>query len=217
MIRVLLVDDQPLVRKGLVMVLQPVEGIEVVGEAADGVEAVEGVGRLLPDVVVMDVRMPRLDGIEATKLIVRRHPASRVLVLTTFDVDEHVYGALRAGASGFLLKDAPVEQFVDAIRVVHSGASMWAAEATRRIVTHFTGAGQGDAAELIRRSGLTPREVEVLRHMARGLSNAQIGEELFVSDATVKTPVARVLAKLDARSRTHAVVMAFEAGLARKG
>lgn len=202
------------------MVLQPIDGRKVVAEAADGVEAVEAVATLAPDVVVMDVRMPRLDGIEATRLIVRRHPASRVLVLTTFDVDEHVYGALRAGASGFLLKDAPVDQFVNAIRVVHSGASMWAAEATQRIVTHFSASGLADrgvetARALIDRTGLTPREVEVLRHMARGLSNVQIGAELFVSDATVKTHVARILTKLDARSRTHAVVMAFEAGLAQ--
>ena len=210
-IGVVLVDDQPLVRAGLRMVLQPVAGVDILGEAADGRAAVELCDAVHPDVVVMDVRMPVMDGIEATALITRRRPECRVLVITTFDVDEHVYGALRAGASGFLLKDAPETQLVDAIRVIHEGASLWAPEATRRIVAHFTNRADGSA--LVARSGLTPREVDVLVALARGGSNADIARELSISEATAKTHVARILTKLDARSRTHAVVMAHDSGL----
>lgn len=213
-IRVLLVDDQPLVRAGLAMVLGGVGDIEVVGEAADGAEAVRSARELRPDVVLMDVRMPVMDGIEATRLITREQHA-RVMVLTTFDADEHVYGALRSGASGFLLKDAPTDHLVDAIRVVHQGASLWAAEATRRIVARFTPVPtDGTVLEL---AALTPREVEVLTLMAQGSSNAEIGQELFVSEATVKTHVGHILTKLQARSRTHAVVMAYEAGVVGVG
>lgn len=209
-IRVLLVDDQPLVRAGLAMVLGGVDDIEVVGEAADGSEAVRSARELRPDVVLMDVRMPVMDGIDATRLIAREQYA-RVMVLTTFDADEHVYGALRAGASGFLLKDAPTDHLIDAIRVVQQGASLWAAEATRRIVARFAQAPTGTA--VLQHADLTPREVEVLTLMAQGSSNAEIGEELFVSEATVKTHVGHILTKLQARSRTHAVVMAYEAGV----
>jgi DNA-binding NarL/FixJ family response regulator len=218
-IRVLVVDDQTLVRAGLRMVLEAASGVEVVGEASDGISAIALCQKAAPDVVVMDVRMPVMDGIEATRQITRLAARPRVLVVTTFDVDEHVYGALRAGASGFLLKDAPETQLIDAIRVVHEGASLFAASATRRILEHFARdrPGSAPARDLVAEHGLTGREVEVLRLMAQGHANADIGRLLFISEATVKTHVARVLGKLAARSRTHAVVMAFESGLVPLG
>lgn len=216
-IRVLLVDDQPLVRAGLAMVLGPVEDVAVAGEAADGAEAVERTRELAPDLVIMDVRMPVMDGIEATRLITADGLA-RVMLLTTFDADEHVYGALRAGASGFLLKDAPTDHLVNAIRVIHQGSSLWAPEATRRIVERFahasgaSGAPGASGRDGLASAGLTPRELEVLELMARGASNAEISRELFVTEATAKTHVGHILTKLGARSRTQAVVMAYESG-----
>jgi DNA-binding NarL/FixJ family response regulator len=217
--RVVLVDDQPLIRAGLRMVLSAAEGIEVVGEAGDGQQGVDLCRHLQPDVVVMDIRMPVLDGVSATAAITRQQDAPAVLVLTTFDLDEYVYGALRAGASGFLLKDAPESQFIDAIRVLREGASLFSPEATRRLVEHFAtlpepaGPGRTSTAEWVRRAGLTDREVEVLVQMATGAGNAEIGRVLFISEATVKTHVARLLFKLGATSRTHAVVLAYESGL----
>lgn len=215
-IRVVVVDDQPLVRAGLRMVLQATEDIEVVGEAADGAAALTVCELAAPDVVIMDVRMPVLDGIQATHILTSKPDGPKVLVITTFDVDEHVYGALRAGASGFLLKDAPEAQLLNAIRVVNDGASLFAASATRRIVEHFT-ARPREASDLVSRAGLTHREVEVLTLLARGESNAEIGSHLFITEATVKTHVARIMGKLDARSRTHAVVMAYESALVTPG
>ena len=215
-IRVVVVDDQPLVRAGLRMVLQATEDIEVVGEAADGAAALTVCELTAPDVVIMDVRMPVLDGIQATHILTSKPGGPKVLVITTFDVDEHVYGALRAGASGFLLKDAPEAQLLNAIRVVNDGASLFAASATRRIVEHFTTRPR-EASDLVSRAGLTHREVEVLTLLARGQSNAQIGSHLFITEATVKTHVARIMGKLDARSRTHAVVMAYESALVTPG
>lgn len=215
-IRVVVVDDQPLVRAGLRMILQATEDIEVVGEAADGAAALTVCKLAAPDVVIMDVRMPVLDGIQATHILTSKPGGPKVLVITTFDIDEHVYGALRAGASGFLLKDAPEAQLLNAIRVVNDGASLFAASATRRIVEHFTTRPR-EASDLVSRAGLTHREVEVLTLLARGESNAQIGSRLFITEATVKTHVARIMGKLDARSRTHAVVMAYESALVTPG
>ncbi len=216
MIRVLLADDQRLVRSGFRMILRADPGLDVVGEAGDGVEAVALARELRPDVVLMDVRMPRLDGIEATRQLLREQDAPRVLVLTTFDLDEYVYAALRAGASGFLLKDAPEEQLAAAIRVAADGGALFSPGVTRRLIERFA-ALDPDAAPPPRLEELTARELEVLRLIARGLSNAEIAAELVVSDHTVKTHVARVLAKLDLRDRTQAVIAAYESGLVRPG
>jgi len=215
-IRVLLADDQRLVRSGFRMILRADPGLDVVGEAGDGVEAVALARELRPDVVLMDVRMPRLDGIEATRQLLREQDPPRVLVLTTFDLDEYVYAALRAGASGFLLKDAPEEQLAAAIRVAADGGALFSPAVTRRLIERFT-ALDPDTAPPPRLEELTARELEVLRLIARGLSNAEIAAELVVSDHTVKTHVARVLAKLDLRDRTQAVIAAYESGLVRPG
>jgi DNA-binding NarL/FixJ family response regulator len=215
-IRILLVDDQRLVRSGFRMILGSDPGLEVVGEAGDGVEAVAEARRLDPDVVLMDVRMPGVDGIEATRRIATTPEAPRVLVLTTFDLDEYVFAALRAGASGFLLKDAPEAQLLAAIRVVADGGSLFAPSFTRRLIERFASLGEPsappDAVET-----LTAREVEVLRLLARGRSNAEIAAELVLSEHTVKTHVAHVLAKLDLRDRIQAVILAYECGLVRPG
>jgi len=213
-IRVVLADDQPLVRTGLRMILRPEPGIEVVGEAADGEEAIDLCRTERPDVVLMDVRMPGVDGIAATREVTTMDPTPRVLVLTTFDLDEVVYDALRAGASGFLLKDAPEERLVAAIRVVADGGSMFAPSVTRRLIEEFASRGPRPAARIASLSG---RENEVLGLMARGLSNTEIGQQLFVTENTVKTHVARIFTKLGARDRVQAVVMAYEAGLVRGG
>jgi DNA-binding NarL/FixJ family response regulator len=213
-IRVLLADDQRLVRSGFRMILRADPELDVVGEAGDGEEAAELALELRPDVVLMDVRMPKLDGIEATRRILAApEPRPRVLVLTTFDLDEYVFAALRAGASGFLLKDAPEEQLAAAIRVAADGGSMFAPSVTRRLIERF--AAEGDSPPPPALDELTARELEVLRMLARGLSNAEIAAEFVVSEHTVKTHVARVLAKLDLRDRVQAVVLAYECGLVR--
>jgi DNA-binding NarL/FixJ family response regulator len=214
-IRVLLADDQRLVRSGFRMILRDDPDLEVVGEAGDGEEALGLAEELSPDVVLMDVRMPKLDGIEATKRILDGpEPRPRVIVQTTFDLDEYVYAALRAGASGFLLKDAPEEQLAAAIRIAADGGSTFAPSVTRRLIERFAG---GEAPAPPSLDELTPRELEVLRMLARGLSNPEIAAELVVSEHTVKTHVARVLSKLDLRDRVQAVVLAYECGLVRPG
>jgi DNA-binding NarL/FixJ family response regulator len=216
MIRVLLADDQALVRAGFRMILRAESGIEVVGEAADGAEAVAGARDLRPDVVLMDIRMPGVDGIEATRRITALDAAPRVLVLTTFDLDEYVFGALRAGAGGFLLKDAPEDQLVAAIRVVAAGGALFAPAVTRRLVERFT-AQDRDREPPAGLDELTPRELDVLRLIARGLSNAEIAEQLVVSEHTTKSHVASVLSKLRLRSRVQVVVVAYESGLVTPG
>jgi DNA-binding NarL/FixJ family response regulator/class 3 adenylate cyclase len=218
-VRVLIADDQALVRAGFRMILDAEEDVEVVGEAADGGEAVAEVKRLRPDVVLMDVRMPELDGIEATRRLMAQSEAeTKVVMLTTFDMDEYIYEALKAGASGFLLKDTPPEQLVSGIRAVASGEALLAPSVTRRVIEEFVSRPPDSArtppAEL---EELTERELDVLRLIARGLSNAEIAKELFVSDTTVKTHVAHVLQKLDLRDRVQAVVYAYESGLVQPG
>jgi DNA-binding NarL/FixJ family response regulator len=216
MIRVLLADDQELVRSGFRLILELAEGIEVVAEAADGREAVRLAKELQPDVVLMDVRMPELDGIEATRRLRQAGVEARVLVLTTFDLDEYVYGAMRAGASGFLLKDAPREQLVTAVRTVGRGEALLAPAITKRLIERFVDRPAPlEAAPAL--AELSSRELEVLRLVARGLSNAEIAEELIIGEATVKTHVARVLRKLDLRDRVQAVVLAYESGVVEPG
>jgi DNA-binding NarL/FixJ family response regulator len=210
-IRILLADDQELVRTGFRMILKAEKGIEVIGEAGDGAEAVERAVQLRPDVVLMDIRMPVLDGLEATRRLASAAPDTRVLILTTFDLNEYVYEALRAGASGFLVKDAPAAQLVTAIRVVADGDALLAPS-----VTEFA-RRPAPTAKPDEMKDLTPRELEVLRLVARGLSNTEIAKELFVSDATVKTHVARILMKLSLRDRVQAVVAAYESGLVEPG
>ncbi len=208
-IRVLIADDEAMVRTGFRLVLDREDDLEVVGEADDGLEAVALTGTLAPHVVLMDVRMPNLDGIEATRRIAEADTEARVIMLTTFDEDEYVYDALRAGASGFLLKYAPADDLVTAIRVVAAGEAMLAPSITRRLIEDVT-AKRGRSGSL---SSLTPREREVLQLVARGLSNAEIGAELFLSPATVKTHVARILEKLAVRDRVQAAAAAYESGL----
>jgi DNA-binding NarL/FixJ family response regulator len=215
MTRVLLADDQAMVRAGFRMILRAEPGIDVVGEAEDGREAVRLAAELEPDVVLMDIRMPGMDGLEATAAITASQPAPRVLVLTTFDLDEYVYGALRAGASAFLLKDASEERLITAIRVVADGGSLFAPSVTRRLIEEFARrAVPSPPPEL---DELTGREREVLGLVARGRSNAEIAGELVVSEHTVKTHVASVLLKLGLRNRVQAVVLAYESGLVRPG
>jgi DNA-binding NarL/FixJ family response regulator len=212
-IKVLIADDQALVRTGFRKILESEPDLKVVGEAGDGGEAVEAALLLRPDVVLMDIRMPRLDGLEATQRLADK---TRVLVLTTFDLNEYVYEALRAGASGFLLKDAPADQLVTAIRVVAAGEALLAPSITRRLIEEFARRPPSNArpAEL---EALSPRELEVLRLVAGGLSNAEIATELYVGDATVKTHVSRILQKLVLRDRVQAVVLAYESGLLQPG
>jgi DNA-binding NarL/FixJ family response regulator len=212
-IKVLIADDQALVRTGFRKILESEPDLDVVGEAGDGGEAVEASLLLRPDVVLMDIRMPRLDGLEATRRLAGK---TRVLVLTTFDLNEYVYEALRAGASGFLLEDAPADQLVTAIRVVAAGEALLAPSITRRLIEEFARRPLSNArpAEL---EALSPRELEVLRLVARGLSNAEIAGELYVGDATVKTHVSRILQKLNLRDRVQAVVLAYESGLLQPG
>jgi DNA-binding NarL/FixJ family response regulator len=213
MIRVLVADDERLVRAGFRMILKAEPDMEVVGEADDGREAIAKAERLAPDVVLMDIRMPGLDGIAATEQITARQYAPRVLVLTTFDRDEYVYDALRAGASAFLLKDAPEHQLLAAIRVVADGGSLFAPSITKHLIEQF--AAQGNTADLPALEELTVRELDVLRLIARGLSNAEIATQLVVSEHTTKTHVASILQKLHLRNRVQAVVLAYESGLVR--
>ncbi|TFV78313.1 response regulator transcription factor [Blastococcus sp. CT_GayMR19] len=219
-IRVLVVDDEELVRTGLRMILDAEPDLTVVGTAVDGVQALTEARRLRPDVVLMDIRMPRLDGLAATRqLLTGPDPAAcKVVILTTFDVDEHVYEALRAGASGFLLKDVPADQLAHAIRVAAAGEALLAPSVTRRLIAAFTGApsARPPPPGAVRPAGLedlTAREREVLVLLAEGLSNAEIAGRLFVGEATVKTHVARVLLKLGVRDRVQAVIVAFRSGL----
>jgi DNA-binding NarL/FixJ family response regulator len=216
---VLIVDDQALVRAGFRMILDAEEDIEVAGEAADGEEAVAAVQQLRPDVVLMDVRMPVLDGIEATRRVLADGGTdAKVVMLTTFDMDEYVYDALRAGASGFLLKDVPPEQLVAGIRAVSKGDALLAPSVTRRVIEEFVRRPPRAVQTLPPAlAELTARELEVLKLIARGLSNAEIAKELFVSETTVKTHVAHVLTKLDVRDRVQAVVLAYETGLVGNG
>ncbi|HVE93976.1 MAG TPA: response regulator [Acidimicrobiales bacterium] len=217
-LRVLLVDDQELIRAGLRMILQPQPGVEVVGEAADGLQAVSEAARLHPDVILMDIRMPNLDGIEATRQIVAADANAKIVILTTFDLDEYVYRAIQAGASGFLLKDAPPADLVAALGIVARGDALLAPAVTRRLLDEFAKrpqSGTHPAATLL--ATLTDRENEVLRLMARGLSNAEIGERLFVGENTVKTHVSAVFNKLGVRHRVRAVVLAYEAGIVAPG
>jgi DNA-binding NarL/FixJ family response regulator/class 3 adenylate cyclase len=212
---ILIVDDQALVRAGFRMILDAEDDVEVVGEASNGVEAIDEVRRLRPDIVLMDVRMPELDGIEATRRLLADEDArTKIVMLTTFDMDEYVYEALRAGASGFLLKDVPPEQLVEGIRAVGSGEALLAPSITRRVIEEFVRrppeAARTPPPEL---EELTDRELEVLKLIARGLSNAEIAKELFVSETTVKTHVSRILMKLQLRDRVQAVVFAYESGL----
>ena len=220
MIRVLLVDDQALVRAGFRMILDAEEDLDVVGEATDGREAIEQSRALRPDVVLMDIRMPELDGLEASRRIIAEQgdSAPRILMLTTFDLDEYVYEALRAGASGFLLKDTPPEQLVEAIHVVAGGDALLSPVVTRRVIAEFVrrppATARPPAPGL---DELTARELEILRLIARGLSNAEIAAEAFVSETTVKTHVARILQKLRVRDRVQAVVFAYEHGIVQAG
>jgi DNA-binding NarL/FixJ family response regulator len=213
-IRVLIADDQTLVRSGFRMILRTEPDIDVLGEAANGAEAVALARELDPDVVLMDVRMPEVDGIEATRQIIdQSQHAPRVLVLTTFDLDEYVYEALRAGASGFLLKDAPEEILLSGIRIVADGGSLFAPAVTRRLIERFAGNAPPKSPPAL--AELTARELEVLRLLARGLSNEEIARELVVSEHTTKTHVAHILSKLDLRDRVQAVVLAYESGIVR--
>ena len=221
-VRVLVVDDQALVRAGLGVILGAQPDIDVVGEAADGLEAIEAAGRLRPDVVLMDIRMPRLDGLEATRRLLEgaSEAGPRVMILTTFDTDEHVFDALRAGASGFLLKDAPREQLVQAVRTVASGEALLAPSVTRRLIEEFSRRpvrNERSPAAVGALSSLTAREREVLDAMARGLSNAEMAAALFVGEATVKSHVAHVLMKLGLRARVQAVIFAYESGVITPG
>jgi DNA-binding NarL/FixJ family response regulator len=216
-VRVLLVDDERLVRVGFRMILSGEPDLEIVGEAGDGLEAIEVSQRTTPDVVLMDIRMPRLDGLAATRRITAGSPdRPRVIVLTTFDLDEYVYEALRAGASGFLLKDAPEERLIAAIRVAADGGSLFAPTVTRRLIERFAAAPE-PAASHPGLSQLTPRELEVLGLVARGLSNAEIAEALVITEHTAKTHVGHILDKLDLRDRVQAVVLAYESGIVRPG
>lgn len=215
MIRVLICDDQALVRGGLRMMLDAQPDIEVVGEAADGRQGIDAAAQLRPDVVLMDIRMPRVDGIEATRQVLANASGDlRVLVLTTFDEDEYVYAALRAGASGFLLKSAPPAELVRAVHVVHGGQALLAPEVTRRLIEDYLHRPRQSVTGF---PELTDRETEILRRIAVGLSNAQIADQLFISEATVKSHINRIFAKLHLRDRVHAVILAYERGLVSLG
>ncbi|MER6955708.1 MULTISPECIES: response regulator transcription factor [unclassified Streptomyces] len=215
-IRVLIADDQQMVRQGFTVLLNAHPGIEVIGDAVDGVDAIAKVAELTPDVVLMDIRMPELGGIDATQRITLDHPHIKVLVLTTFDLDEYVYEALRAGASGFLLKDASADQLAEAVRVVAAGDALLAPGITRKLIAEFSRLDGKPRAPLKERVGdLTERETEVLTLIAQGLSNTEIASHLFVAEQTVKTHVGRILVKLGLRDRTQAAVFAYESGLVR--
>jgi DNA-binding NarL/FixJ family response regulator len=217
-IRVLVVDDQALVRAGFAMILGAQDDLEVVGEAADGLEALALVRETTPDVVLMDVRMPRMDGLETLRALQRESRVPRVLMLTTFDLDEYVYEAMRAGAAGFMLKDVPREQLIGAVRSVAAGDALLAPAITRRLIEEFVRRPAPSAAgtpEALR--DLTERELDVMRRVAQGLSNAEIAGVLHLSEATVRTHISHILAKLDLRDRVQVVVAAYECGLVRPG
>jgi DNA-binding NarL/FixJ family response regulator len=216
-VRVVLVDDQTLVRTGFRLVLDETSDIEVVGEAADGSQALDVVARTRPDVVLMDVRMPGLDGIETTRRIRSGPHPARVIILTTFDLDEYVLAGLRAGASGFLLKDALAAELISAVRVVAAGEAVAAPSVTRRLFAHYLGNKPPRPAAAERLAALTDREREVLALVTRGLSNAEIAVALVLSESTVKTHLGRILAKLDLRDRVQAVILGYECGLADTG
>ena len=217
MIRVLLADDQALVRSGFQMILSAQPEIEVVGEAESGRQAIDLANRLAPDVILMDVRMPNVDGLEATRRLVELGTTARIVILTTFDLDEYVYAAIRAGASGFLLKDVRPQQLVEAIEVVAAGDALLAPSVTQRLLARFAEALTRPEERASELSLLTERELEVLKLVAAGLSNAELAERLFLSETTVKTHVSSVLRKLSLRDRVQAVVLAYEAGLVRPG
>jgi DNA-binding NarL/FixJ family response regulator len=210
-IRVLVADDQSMVRAGFRMLLSGEEGIEVVAEASNGLEAVAKAARFQPTVVLMDIRMPELDGLEATRRILVADPAARILILTTFDLDQYIYDALRAGASGFVLKDDPPEQLIAAVRTVAAGDALLSPGVTRRVIEQFTRNSRPAPPKEV--DELTAREREILRLIAGGLSNAEIGGELYISDTTVKTHVTHILQKLNLRDRVQAVVLAYKTGL----
>ncbi|MFB7173255.1 response regulator [Streptomyces sp. NPDC056254] len=215
-IKVMIADDQMMVRQGFTVLLDAQPDIEVVGQAVDGADAVAKVAELAPDVVLMDIRMPGMGGIEATSVITRVPGAAvKVLVLTTFDLDEYVYEALRAGASGFLLKDASADQLAEAVRVVAAGEALLSPNITKRLITEFSRLGAPRAPSVARIDVLTERETEVLSLIAQGLSNAEISEHLVLAEQTVKTHVSRILVKLGLRDRTQAAVFAYESGLIR--
>jgi len=210
-IRVLVVDDQAMVRAGFRMLLGDEPDIEVVGEASNGLDAVAQAARLHPQVVLMDIRMPELDGLEATRRIIGADPSARILVLTTFSTDEYVYRALRAGASGFVLKDDPPEQLIAAVRTVAGGDALLSPSITRHVIAQFTRVHRQPPPKAV--ESLTSRELDVFRLITKGYSNAEIGRELFISDTTVKTHVTRLLQKLDLRDRAQAIVLAYQTGL----
>jgi DNA-binding NarL/FixJ family response regulator len=214
-IRVLVADDQSLVRAGFRMLLSGEDGIEVVAEARTGLEAVEKAARFGPSVILMDIRMPELDGLEASRRILAADPTARILILTTFDLDEYIYEALKAGASGFVLKDDPPEQLIGAIRTVAAGDALLSPAVTTRVIRQFARAARPEPPEAI--AELTSREREILRLIANGLSNAEIGKELFIGETTVKTHVTHILQKLDLRDRVQAVVLAHQTGLLEGG
>jgi len=216
-IRVLIADDQDLVRAGFRMILGAHDDIEVVGEAGNGREAVEAAQLLKPDVVLMDIRMPGLDGIDATRRLFERPHPPRVLMLTTFDLDQYIYEALKAGASGFMLKNAPPDRLAEAVRTIAAGDALLAPAITRRVIEQFVSRPRAGDELPERLSELTARELEVLTLIARGLSNAEIAQSLFLSEATVKTHVNRVLTKMTLRNRTQAAVLAYESGLVTPG
>jgi DNA-binding NarL/FixJ family response regulator len=217
-VRVLLADDQALVRSGFRKLLDAEARIEVVGEAADGLEAIEKARLHRPDVVLMDIRMPRLDGLQATgRIVAATSPSPRILILTTYDLDEYIFEALKAGASGFLLKDSPAEELVAAIHVVAAGEALLAPSVTRRLIEAFVSVPRVAPEARRRLDGLTARELEVLHLVSRGLSNTEIAQELHLGDATVKSHVSNLLMKLELRDRVQAVVLAYESGLVRPG
>ena len=210
-IRVLVADDQSMVRAGFRMLLADEEEIEVVAEASNGLEAIDKAARFHPSVVLMDIRMPELDGLQATRRILAADNGARILILTTFDLDEYVYEALSAGASGFVLKDDPPEQLIGAIRTVAAGDALLSPTVTKRVIEQFTRIPRAEPPEQV--GQLTERELDVFRLVARGLSNAEIGRELYISEATVKTHITHILQKLDLRDRVQAVVLAYQTGL----